>query len=1171
VSHPPHRPSARRIAASSLAILAFTLGTAARGAHAQSPARSSSAPDPTRFTRKVLVEGLSEPMQLEFDERGRVYWIERGGTLRRLDEATGKVDLIGKVPIALVGEAGLIGLLLDRNFAQTRRLYLYYSAPGDVREMRLSRFTVTDRDSLDLSSEIVVMRWPHEVASHMGGGMTWDAAGNLYLTVGDNSNATQYNPIHYTNEGGKGQDSQRSAANSNDLRGKILRIHPEPDGSYTIPKGNLFAPGTPKTRPEIYTMGNRNPWRVSIDSRTGELFWGEVGPDAGKDSAGVGPMGYDEFNVARSAGFYGWPYAIGYNRVYDRFDAATKTYGPPPDAAHLTNESPNNTGLVDLPPARPPLLAYPYGVSTEFPILGTGGRCAVGGPVFHRANFAPSARRVFPAYYEGKWFVTDCVRAWITVLTPSADRTKITSAELLLANEKSNQPLDLDFGPSGDLYVAEYDPRGPNGRISKIEYEAGNRAPRVMASVDHAAGATPLRVVLSAKGTVDDDRDPLRYAWVVQRDGSDATRRFTTASPALTLDRPGVHTATLTATDPHGATGTARVRIVAGNEPPRVAVELTRGNRSFYFPEGSVEYRTTVSDREDGARTAGDDVTVTLDYVPSGMTPAELATARDLAPGVSLRHSRALAIIARSDCGACHAVDRRLVGPAFREVAAKNAREAGALERVAQKIITGGSGVYGQVSMPAHPALTPAEATTLAQYVLSLDDTTATLRRIARTGSIATPARPVAGRTARPGQPAPVEKGAYVLRASYTDAGANGMPPITSSDAVLLRHPLLAPESAELMSPGIVYNTSNRDPGFVVNSSGSYIGFRGIDLTGIASIEIGALTRFYTWSHFKGGTAEIRLDSPTGRLVGVPASITPPRAVATPSGQAARGEAPSIPVVLGADLEKPVSVALPNVGGVHDVYVVFRNPRTGPADALMLLTSVEFKPTAGGAAIPRDSASRSGAIPEGFTPIFNGRTLDGWHLSRTTHHGTTGDFRVEDGVITLRQRPYGQGGLLLTDRKYRNFELYLEARPDWGTNGGIFFRSSEGGSAYQIELVGGGGPGTGNLLGEVQRVTTDARATGVEKGWKRDDWNSFRLRVEGDAPRVSLWVNGVQMYDVQARRNDLIADRTDGFIALQSHWTASYTPIPGSTFDMSGAWKPGAAHRYRNVAIKELP
>jgi hypothetical protein len=479
--------------------------------------------------------------------------------------------------------------------------------------------------------------------------------------------------------------------------------------------------------------------------------------------------------------------------------------------------------------------------------------------------------------------------------------------------------------------------------------------------------------------------------------------------------------------------------------------------------------------------------------------------------------------------------------------------------------------------MPAHPALTPAQATTLAQYVLSLADTTATLRRIAREGSVTTAARLIPGERARPGQPPPTEKGAYVLRAAYTDTGANGVAPITSSDAVLLRYPLLPPETADTMSPGIVYNVSNRDPGFVVNRSGSYIGFRAIDLTGIASIEIGALTRFYTWSHFKGGTAEVRLGSPKGRLVGAPAVITPPSSPVTPSSRAARGEAPAAAVVLGENLEKPVSVAVSGVTGVHDVYIVFRNPRTGPADALMLITGIEFKPaprtgaTTGSPSGVRVAPTQSRGIPAGFTRIFNGRNLAGWHLSRTTHHGTTGDFKVEDGVIVLRQHPYGQGGLLLTDRKYRNFELYLEARPDWGTNGGIFFRSSEGGSAYQIELVGGGGAGTGNLLGEVQHVTTQALATEAERVWKQDEWNSFRIRVVGDVPHVSLWINDVQMYAVQLKRNDLIADRTDGFIALQSHWTATYTPIRGSTFDMSSAWKPGAAHRYRNVAIRVLP
>src|SRR3954468_2623054 len=93
-----------------------------------------------------------------------------------------------------------------------------------------------------------------------------------------------------------------------------------------------------------------------------------------------------------------------------------------------------------------------------------------------------------------------------------------------------------------------------------------------------------------------------------------------------------------------------------------------------------------------------------------------------------------------------------------------------------------------------------------------------------------------------------------------------------------------------------------------------------------------------------------------------------------------------------------------------------------------------------------------GTIPAGFTPIFDGKTTKGWHLSRTVHHGTTGNVSVENGEIALRQRPYGQGGLLLSDKKYHNFDLYLEVKAAWGCNSGIFLRSTEGGSAYQIEL-----------------------------------------------------------------------------------------------------------------------
>lgn len=213
------------------------------------------------------------------------------------------------------------------------------------------------------------------------------------------------------------------------------------------------------------------------------------------------------------------------------------------------------------------------------------------------------------------------------------------------------------------------------------------------------------------------------------------------------------------------------------------------------------------------------------------------------------------------------------------------------------------------------------------------------------------------------------------------------------------------------------------------------------------------------------------------------------------------------------------------------------------------------------------AAAQTGKIPDGFTPIFNGKDLTGWHISRTTHQGTTPDFHVVDGVLYGMEKPYGQGGLLMSDKKYKNFELYIEVKIDSFSNGGIFFRSNEGGAAYQVELVLPGN--TGDLLGERIPVSKGGRAAEREKVWKANDWNAFRLRVVGDTPHVTLWINDVQMYDVQEPKNDMIAGATDGMIALQCHWTALYSPAAGNGMSLM-SWQPGAAHRYRNIGIKVL-
>lgn len=207
-------------------------------------------------------------------------------------------------------------------------------------------------------------------------------------------------------------------------------------------------------------------------------------------------------------------------------------------------------------------------------------------------------------------------------------------------------------------------------------------------------------------------------------------------------------------------------------------------------------------------------------------------------------------------------------------------------------------------------------------------------------------------------------------------------------------------------------------------------------------------------------------------------------------------------------------------------------------------------------------------IPEGFTPLFNGENLEGWHISRTTHQGTTPDVQVKDSMIVLAQNPYGQGGVLLSDEKYKNFELYVEVKTDSFTNGGIFLRSSESGIAYQVELDDAAGS-TGSLFGERMPISVPARATERGKVWKPNDWNAFRIRMVGEKPHITLWINGEKMWEVTQPKNDFIAGATEGMIGFQSHWTSQFSPAAGEWNGLN-SWAPGAKHRFRNIAIKEL-
>ncbi len=195
-------------------------------------------------------------------------------------------------------------------------------------------------------------------------------------------------------------------------------------------------------------------------------------------------------------------------------------------------------------------------------------------------------------------------------------------------------------------------------------------------------------------------------------------------------------------------------------------------------------------------------------------------------------------------------------------------------------------------------------------------------------------------------------------------------------------------------------------------------------------------------------------------------------------------------------------------------------------------------------------------VPEGFRPVFNGRNLAGWHMSLTNHHGDTKEWRVFEGALTGKQDREGNGGILLTDESFEDFEVHVEVKPDFGCDGGLFLRSSASGQAYQVMLDYLEGGNVGGVYGERLEGVETKLSDGWREAWKEEGWNTIRARIEGVSPRIQVWLNGTPIVDFQDSENHLPNGATTGHIAVQVH---------GGT-----RCRPGLEHRFRNIAVREL-
>lgn len=598
-----------------LAALASTL-LAAAGALGAQQEPAGAAPAAAEFQQVTLAKGVAEtgePMTLAVLPDRSVLHTSRDGTLR-LTDAAGTTKVAGRLNVYTHDEEGLQGVGVDPGFTTNRFVYLYYApqlstpagdapANGSTADFapfdgvnRLSRFVLRTDGTLDTATEKKVLDVPASrgLCCHVGGDIDFDAQGNLYLSTGDDSNpfaSDGYTPIDERPTRNPAYDAQRSAGNTNDLRGKVLRIKVGADGSYTVPAGNLFAPGTARTRPEIYAMGFRNPFRMTVDKPTGVVYLGDYGPDAGTASAARGPAGQVEFNRITKAGNYGWPYCTGRNDAYADHNFATSASGAAFSCSAPRNTSPNNTGLTDLPAAQPAWIPYDGGSVPEF---GSGSESPMGGPVY-RYDAASTSPVKFPESFDGDFFAGEFGRKWIKRIEQAGDGT-VQSVNAF--PWQGTQVMDMAFGPDGALYVLDYGTGYFNGdensAVYRIENVTGGRSPLAQVSADRTSGTSPLTVRFSSAGTSDPDGDPLTYAWKFGDGGTS-----TAAGPSHTYTADGQYTAELTVSDGTGRTATASVAVTVGNTAPTVKLELPLDGRVI-DPGAAVPFRVTVTDPEDG-------------------------------------------------------------------------------------------------------------------------------------------------------------------------------------------------------------------------------------------------------------------------------------------------------------------------------------------------------------------------------------------------------------------------------------------------------------------------------------------------------------------------------------------------------------------------------------------
>ena len=485
----------------------------------------------TSIVNKSLFPGVQDVLKMAFvmptptSVNADIILIERFGPVKYYDAAAKSLTLIGTVPgVSTATEDGLVGVAVERPFKN--RVYVVYARGTGSNNaingsFRLSRFTMNaTTHMMDMTSEKVLLDVPSSRNRwHTSGALQFDMAGNLYWAVGDNEMA-------FTGPG-----------NTHDLRGGIVRIHPNDDGNgYTIPPGNFAeiwsnkfkAQGrttlaakyldTSKVRPEIFIKGTRNTYTMSVDPYRQQVVYSQCGPDYGGSS--------EVHSNALSPHFAGWPFWSGATNVaasqvstpqYGKNKTAEPTEATWPTFMPANKDNPVNNwtgtmagapgpGVDTLPPFAPAKYVYTRS-------------CAMGSAIMHYDGRVANPGKL-PPQMDNVWLMGDYntrklrpakVDANGTIVGTVAVSPGIFTTGSGTANGIGGL-VDLQQGPDGALYVVNLNCQGGVSSgdshyseactgIVRIEYKGAACSDTALHPVDFTTGIGTNRKV--ERGIVD--------------------------------------------------------------------------------------------------------------------------------------------------------------------------------------------------------------------------------------------------------------------------------------------------------------------------------------------------------------------------------------------------------------------------------------------------------------------------------------------------------------------------------------------------------------------------------------------------------------------------------------------------------------------------------------------